>query len=166
MECPDCQRSIPPDSRFCSYCGQKMKRCLDCELMFDDQAGFCGKCGGELTTAPVPFRPPDETDEAVRAFLYDVDDPDSYFELQRGDNTVGAGGANDVIVDHEAVSWNHAVVICRDDQVFVQDSASTNGTFVDGQPVKKPRRIHHGEVLRFGDPEFAVWLTPSMRTEA
>ena len=164
MDCPDCQRQIPPDSRFCSYCGQPLQKCESCELFFDADAAFCGSCGDQLGTSTSPdFEPPNHRNEAVFGYLYEADDPASFHSLCDGDNTVGAGGNNDIVIDHPTISWNHAIVLCGDNRVRVQDSASTNGTFVDGVTVRKPMPVEHGEAIRFGDRDYLLWLTPDRR---
>lgn len=71
---------------------------------------------------------------------------------------VGAGGNNDIIIAHPAVSWNHAIIICRDGKALIQDSASTNGTFLNGEPLIASRQLRQGDLIRFGSEEFRVWL--------
>lgn len=167
MNCPDCQREIPSDSRFCCYCGQRLSRCEPCELFFSTDSTFCGSCGGELPVEKtMSFEPPQSIPDDVRGYIYDPDDPTEFSPLCDGDTTVGAGGHNDISVDHPTISWNHAVFLCRSDSLRVQDSASTNGTFVDGEPVHKPRRLDHQSTVKFGSRAFQVWLVESLRSTA
>ncbi len=164
MHCPDCQRDIPSDSLFCCYCGEALQRCPICELFFFSNAAFCGSCGGELRSAEQPgFNPPHGVDDGVFGYLYDPDSPDTYYPLLEGDNTVGAGGNNDIIIERPAISWNHAIVICRDERLLLQDSASTNGTFLNDTRIRVPRKLNHDDMVRFGNEEFLLWLQPSMR---
>ena len=159
MQCPDCRLEIPSDSLFCCYCGQRLRSCAQCELFFTEEASFCGSCGADLVGPRTPtFSPPDDAEDSAVGFLYQCVDPDTCYALTPGDNTVGAGGNNDIVIHHPAISWNHAVFLCRDDRVLLQDSASTNGTFVNDQRVRTPHRLEHLDAIRFGSEEFQIWI--------
>lgn len=165
MDCPDCQRSIPDDSRFCSYCGTSLRACTNCQVFFHADALFCGRCGGNLVDAGPPiFRPPRHDSPSVLAYLYRPEDQSSAVALREGDNTVGAGGNNDIIIHKPAVSWNHAILICRHDRFLIQDSASTNGTFVNDTRLRGPKILNHEDKLRFGSDEFYLWIKPDHRS--
>lgn len=170
MQCPDCQLEIPTDSVYCCYCGQALQRCTDCERFYDLHAAFCGNCGSGLVIPDGPqdkgegFDPPEQLLDGVTGFLYDVADQSKHHPLYLGDNTVGAGGHNDIHVDRPPVSWNHAIIICRDDRVLLQDSASTNGTFVNHERIDSIRHLSHRDTIRFGSEDFRLWLPPSFRS--
>ncbi len=51
--------------------------------------------------------------------------------------TIGRRPHNDVVIDDIAVSANHAVIVTIHEESVLEDSNSTNGTRVNGQPVKK-----------------------------
>lgn len=51
--------------------------------------------------------------------------------------TIGRGPGNDILLDNLAVSAEHAVIVTHDDDSFLEDLNSTNGTQVNGQPIKK-----------------------------
>lgn len=50
---------------------------------------------------------------------------------------IGRGPGNDLILDNLAVSAEHAVIVTLDNDFFLEDLNSTNGTQVNGQPIKK-----------------------------
>jgi hypothetical protein len=50
---------------------------------------------------------------------------------------IGRGPGNDIVLDNLAVSAEHAVIVTHDDDSFLEDLNSTNGTQVNGQPIKK-----------------------------
>jgi pSer/pThr/pTyr-binding forkhead associated (FHA) protein len=56
------------------------------------------------------------------------------------------------------ISKRHCAVIQRDGKVFVRDFDSTNGTFVNDQPVKGEVELHHGDQLKAGPLLFSVAL--------
>jgi pSer/pThr/pTyr-binding forkhead associated (FHA) protein len=51
--------------------------------------------------------------------------------------TIGRKPHNDIQIDNLAISGEHAVVITILNDSFLEDLGSTNGTFVNGQSVKK-----------------------------
>ncbi|HYD95362.1 MAG TPA: FHA domain-containing protein [Noviherbaspirillum sp.] len=57
--------------------------------------------------------------------------------LTRERVTIGRRPHNDVVIDDRAISGEHAVIVSRDGDAFLEDLNSTNGTQVNGQPVKK-----------------------------
>src|ERR1700722_13536418 len=54
------------------------------------------------------------------------------------------------------ISKRHCAVIQRDDKVFVRDFDSTNGTFVNDQPVKGEVELKHKDHLKVGPIAFTV----------
>jgi len=62
------------------------------------------------------------------------------------------------------ISKRHCAILQREDKAFVQDFGSTNGTFVNDQPVKGEVELHHGDKLAIGPLLFSVRLeaTPSV----
>ncbi|HEY2327642.1 MAG TPA: FHA domain-containing protein [Gaiellaceae bacterium] len=68
--------------------------------------------------------------------------------------SVGRGGGNDVpLPDDEFASTRHARIEARHDGVWVDDIGSTNGTFVNGIRVTRPRRLAPGDVVRIGETD-------------
>jgi hypothetical protein len=76
------------------------------------------------------------------------------FELNSSALTIGRGGQNDVpLEDDEFASARHARFEPRRDGVWVQDRGSTNGTFVNGARLERPRRLTPGDVVRVGETD-------------
>jgi FHA domain len=70
---------------------------------------------------------------------------------------IGRGGQNDVPLDgDEFASAQHARFEARRDGLWVEDTGSTNGTFVNGARVTTPRRLAQGDVVRVGQTDFRV----------
>ncbi|MCS6975975.1 MAG: FHA domain-containing protein [Gemmatales bacterium] len=57
------------------------------------------------------------------------------------------------------VSKRHAAVLIRDNKAFVRDFGSTNGTFVNKQPVKGEVELKDGDELTVGPLSFRVKLS-------
>lgn len=76
-------------------------------------------------------------------------------ELNLGVNRLGRSAENNFPIEHPTISATHCELILADDGVTVRDCASTNGTFVDGLPVKEVK-LALGQTLRLGDVELLV----------
>ena len=64
---------------------------------------------------------------------------------------LGRDPDGDVVVDHPGVSWHHlALAPDRSGGWTVTDLGSTNGTFVDGEPISGPTRLAPGAQLGLG----------------
>jgi hypothetical protein len=67
---------------------------------------------------------------------------------------IGRGGQNDVALEgDEFASARHARIEPRRDGVWVHDLGSTNGTYVNGARIDRPRRLAPGDVVRVGETE-------------
>jgi len=62
------------------------------------------------------------------------------------------------------ISKRHCAILVKDGQVFVRDFDSTNGTFLNEQPVKGEMALKHDDVLKVGPLAFKVVVegTPSI----
>jgi hypothetical protein len=68
--------------------------------------------------------------------------------------TVGRGAQNDLALRGDGfASAVHARVEPRDGGVWVSDEGSTNGTFVNGQRLERPRKLSRGDVIRVGETD-------------
>ena len=83
------------------------------------------------------------------------------YVLDRAITTVGRGRDNDIVLPSDCVSRRHSRLERRNDELYLIDQASTNGTFVndDPNPVRE-RRLQGGDQLRIGDVIFK-YLTGS-----
>jgi hypothetical protein len=64
--------------------------------------------------------------------------------------TLGRDVNNAIVVDDEFVSAEHAVLTFRGRTWYVEDLASTNGTFVNGSPVDGVVPLGYGDELQLG----------------
>jgi len=63
--------------------------------------------------------------------------------------TIGRKPHNDIQIDNLAVSGEHAVIVTILNDSFLEDLGSTNGTLVNGQPIKK-HFLQHNDVIELG----------------
>jgi len=76
------------------------------------------------------------------------------FALDSAALTIGRGGQNDVpLEEDELTSARHARFEPRRDGVSAQDRGSTNGTYVNGSQIDRPRRLAPGDVVRVGETD-------------
>ena len=97
--------------------------------------------------------------------------------LDKQRTTIGRRAVNDIQIDNLAVSGEHAAIVSILDDAFLEDLDSTNGTLVNGQPVKK-HVLRHNDVIEIGkyrlkymadDPEasnFSRFPDPKVEFEA
>jgi hypothetical protein len=69
--------------------------------------------------------------------------------------TVGRGGQNDIELEgDDFASAEHARFEPRQDGVWIADMGSTNGTFVNGIQLERPRKLARGDIVRVGETDF------------
>jgi hypothetical protein len=76
-------------------------------------------------------------------------------ELQMGVNHVGRNPDCEQHLSHHTISALHCELSLTHDGVYLRDCNSTNGTFLDGEPVKEAW-LRPGQELRLGDVELYV----------
>jgi pSer/pThr/pTyr-binding forkhead associated (FHA) protein len=69
--------------------------------------------------------------------------------LTRERTSVGRKPHNDIQIDNLAISGEHAVIVTILNDSFLEDLNSTNGTYVNGQPVKK-HFLQNNDVIELG----------------
>jgi hypothetical protein len=70
-------------------------------------------------------------------------------QLTKERTTIGRKPHNDIQIDNLAVSGEHAVLVTILADSFLEDLGSTNGTMVNGQPVKK-HFMQNNDVIELG----------------
>lgn len=92
-----------------------------------------------------------------------LSDGEFLYPLQVGVNTVGRSSENDVVVDDAYASRRHCALLVHSDRTCeLHDTASKNGTYVNGQRIEGPTFLKSGDEIRISHSPF-VFL---MRDEA
>jgi pSer/pThr/pTyr-binding forkhead associated (FHA) protein len=78
--------------------------------------------------------------------------------LNLGVNRFGRAPGNDFVIEHATISAKHCEIALGNGEVTVRDSGSTNGTYINGQPVMQAK-LAAGQILRLGDVDFLVEST-------
>ena len=63
--------------------------------------------------------------------------------------TIGRKADNDIAIDNQAISGQHAKITKEGDAIFIEDANSLNGTYVNGQKVFKSE-LYNGDVILIG----------------
>jgi pSer/pThr/pTyr-binding forkhead associated (FHA) protein len=71
------------------------------------------------------------------------------FELKPGVNRFGRSSKNDYMFPYPEISEVHCEVLVDNDFVFVRDLESSNGTFIDGDPIRESA-LYSGQALQIG----------------
>ena len=69
---------------------------------------------------------------------------------------IGRADYNDLVVPDESVSTSHAKLQRREGVWVLVDLDSTNGTFVNGEPIEGRVQLFDGDLVRVGDTELRV----------
>ena len=70
-------------------------------------------------------------------------------QLTKDRTSFGRRPYNDIVIDHRAVSGEHAVLQMSGSESHIEDLSSTNGTYVNGKVVKN-QQLHHGDMIEIG----------------
>jgi pSer/pThr/pTyr-binding forkhead associated (FHA) protein len=92
----------------------------------------------------VPRTPP------ILTLLYQLEDETRSLRFQTPEITIGRDPASDFSVDDRTVSAQHARLCFRQGQWWVEDLNSTNGTYLNDEPVSAPLVVTSGDQVRCG----------------
>jgi hypothetical protein len=85
-------------------------------------------------------------------------------ELQPGINTIGRRDTNSLVVPDASVSGQHCEIVVENGTINLRDLGSTNGTYLDGQPVRETA-LADGQKLTLGDVPFLVEAPETARAK-
>ena len=137
--------------------------CPNCQATVSDDANFCPNCGTELDNDPTvvylpledrkehPLTPAEAAAvEGIRGFALVVEQgprAGMTFVLNPGITTVGRHPDSDIFLDDVTVSRHHCRFIVQEGRLTVEDSGSTNGTYVNESRVDSAELKAGDEVL-------------------
>ncbi len=67
-----------------------------------------------------------------------------------GEVVIGRSQEADIFLSDRRVSSRHARVYLKDNHFYLEDLGSTNGTLVNGLPIKAPYRLEIGDKITIG----------------
>jgi hypothetical protein len=80
-------------------------------------------------------------------------EPGTAFEVGEG-LTLGRASTAGITVEDPYASATHARVYPRGEHVYVEDAGSTNGTYLNGRPLRRPQRLNAADTVRIGETEY------------
>ena len=91
-------------------------------------------------------------DKAPPGVMYWLMDKEFLYPLKVGLNTVGRSPDNDVVIQDGFVSRRHCgIVIHIGKGAELHDTASKNGTYLNGHKLAGPTKLHSGDEIRMCD---------------
>ncbi len=144
--------------------------CPECGFLNTDGANYCQRCGaflgdldtggGEATTATSRV---DEDGELVPVEIEDVIAQEGAalvirvgggrvgesFALVKDKMTIGRRPDSDIFLDDVTVSRDHALIVQRGEEWFLDDLGSLNGTYVNRE-LAESRRLEDGDEVQIG----------------
>jgi pSer/pThr/pTyr-binding forkhead associated (FHA) protein len=119
------------------------------DLRVPQESFILAPSAGSVRAAPPAVR----TGRLVVVASTDIDEGTD-FQLNSAQLTIGRGRQNDIAIGaDEYASARHARFEPRQDGVWVQDLGSTNGTYLNGARLERPRRLSPGDVVRVGETD-------------
>ncbi len=77
--------------------------------------------------------------------------PDESVELGDEEVTVGRQAGNDLVIDDQSMSRDHASISATEEGHTVRDLGSRNGTWLNGNRItEEPELLRHGDEVRLG----------------
>jgi hypothetical protein len=146
------------------------RTCPECGSVNDDSANFCSNCGSPLARPePTPTGEPPtatyrvgETGELIPVELEDIVAKGPTLVIRAGGGrvgesfpltdsrmTVGRRPDSDVFLDDVTVSRDHALLVRRGDEWYLDDCGSLNGTYVNRSRIES-HRLADGDELQIG----------------
>jgi hypothetical protein len=80
--------------------------------------------------------------------------PGSAYDLLEG-ALMGRGDAVDIRLEDPFASSRHCEIVKQGNLYVIEDLGSTNGTYLNEEPLTGPQPLHVGDRIRIGDTEFS-----------
>ena len=149
------------------------QHCPECGFANDDGANYCQRCGaflarseGSTGATTATFRVT-ETGEFEEVSLQEVIEGGASLVIRAGGGragetfpldgdkmTVGRAPDSDVFLDDVTVSRDHAVIVRRGSDFYLDDCGSLNGTYVNRRRIES-HRLSDGDELQVGKYKLA-----------
>jgi hypothetical protein len=75
------------------------------------------------------------------------------YDLSEG-ALLGRGDEADIVLEDSFASTRHARLAPHGDVIVLEDLGSTNGTYLNDEPLRGPQPLHPGDRIRIGDSDF------------
>lgn len=143
--------------------------CPECGFVNEAAANYCQKCGAYLPRSEGPDDPTTMTyrvDESGEMHAVDIEQvveeagaalvirsgggrAGESFSISEDKVTVGRSPESGIFLDDVTVSRNHALLVRRDDGLYIDDLGSLNGTYVNRERIES-RHLADGDEIQVG----------------
>jgi pSer/pThr/pTyr-binding forkhead associated (FHA) protein len=76
------------------------------------------------------------------------------YDIPESGATLGRGDV-EIQIEDPFASSRHARIVRQGPVLVIEDLGSTNGTYLNGEPLRGPQPLHPGDRIRIGDSEFS-----------
>ena len=126
-----------------------MIRCARCGHSNREDNLFCTHCGVRLSK-----------DSPVLAHLVAMNANAGLqdYSLSTSSLRIGRRESNDIVIDEEHVSEQHANILYEEGQFWIEDLRSTNGTYVNGKCIEDKVALKNEDLIKIGTMIFKFKL--------
>lgn len=104
--------------------------------------------------------------EAAKELSFWLSDGEFLYPLQIGVNTLGRSSENDVVVEDAYVSRRHcAILVHSPETAELHDTASKNGTYLNGNRLTGPHILKCGDEIRISERQY-IFFTRNGKAKA
>jgi pSer/pThr/pTyr-binding forkhead associated (FHA) protein len=86
--------------------------------------------------------------------------------ISRYTTCIGRSPTSDLRLCDRSISRQHALLFCLNDEFYLEDLNSLNGTVLNGKPVDKRTRVQAGDEIRIGLTCLLFMLIPDRRSRS
>lgn len=137
--------------------GDNIVICTNCNTAYNAEGWayvgeVCQICGFQVSESaePTQYSKPPLPSGAWLYMLESLGGSRRFSLRDNGDTRIGRGPENDIVLDSNFVSWDHALVRGDQGHFILYDRASRNGTWLNGHHIQRSI-LYDGDVLTFGD---------------
>ena len=87
------------------------------------------------------------------------------FLISDDEITAGRELDNNIVLEDVQISRKHMRIFRKDDQLFIEDLDSTNGTLLNGKVLKKAQKLKNGDMVTLGENNVLEIQIPSAKIE-
>lgn len=130
MQCSKCGQANKPNATFCANCGTRMEK-------ISQAASTRSFSGGSLGNS------------ANKTMI--VQSAPGMVNADSSEVLIGRANNCDIVINDAGVSSKHAKIFVDDEEIFIEDLRSMNGTYVDGRKVSGKVKITAFSKINIGN---------------
>ncbi len=88
------------------------------------------------------------------SMLMDKANPQKFYKLYFDNNVVGRDDTSNIQLLEDSISRKHCAIFIENASFKIKDLESTNGTWLNGAPLKGSESLVNGDIIQLGEKEF------------